>query len=255
MLEKLRPEREWQWAACGKHPAAKDYFTVGQDFPLRASFSTWIETGYQVAVSKRDRSAKHLWRFWTREARRDNVVCGIIRDSVDGIGRPYPLLIIGTGPMKDWAVQWDLVPLACDAAWTAMEDLSTGNLANLRDLDEEVRNVKRPVAEWLQLARKRELFRDFESPPVGHAKGTMPGLTENVEYFSMAQFSRRDTRELAGLYHSFMRAHVEAAPTTTFMGGTTDGRFIIFFRRPLTPSDFITLWSIGSDESPVRNYQ
>ena len=50
MLEGLRSERRWQWAAYGKHPAARDYFKVGQGFPLVDSFSGWVENGYQASI-------------------------------------------------------------------------------------------------------------------------------------------------------------------------------------------------------------
>ena len=242
MLERLRPERQWQWAAYGKHPAAKDYFTLGQGFPLLVSFSGWIENGYQVLVSKEKPSGSRCsWRFWTREARRDNVVCGIICESTDGLARPYPLLIIGTGPLKDWSAQWDLVPLACDAAWTHMENVSTRTFGDLRELEEEVRSLRVPVGDWLELARKRERFREPES-----FGATMAALAEGTEYFfPMAQIPLRERTEAVSLYHSLMRSRVETAPNATFMGGSTEKPYMAFFRRPLSQADFIRLWSMA----------
>jgi type VI secretion system protein VasJ len=251
MLERLRSERRWQWAAYGKHPAAKDYFTIGREFPLLSSFSGWIENGYQVLASKTNPvPARRSWRFWTREARRENIVCGVVRDSNDSLGRPYPLLIIGTGPLKNWVSQWDLVPLACESVWGLMEYLCAKAFADLRELEEDVQNIIPPAVEWLELARKRESFEDLGPLQLGELEGDASGLSERMDCFiPIAQHPPRFHFELIGLYHSFVRARIEAAPSAVFMGGTAEKSYVAFFRRPLAPSDFIRLWSITSLEN------
>jgi type VI secretion system protein VasJ len=246
MLERLRSERRWQWAAYGKHPIAKDYFTIGQGFPLLNSFAGGMENGYQVLASKDNLAkARHSWRFWTREARRDNVVCGVIRDSSDSLGRPYPLLIIGTGPLKDWVGQWDLVPLACDNAWSLMEYISGKIFGDLRELEEEVQKLVPPAADWLGWARKREVFAELEPPRLDELLGLTSGLPERTECFvPVTQLPPRDRFELICLYHSFVKARVEGPPNTVFTGGTDDSTYAAFFRRPLAASDFIRLWYV-----------
>ena len=44
------------WAACGKHPAARDFFRVGQDFPLLKIFSGWVDDGYNMLAQKNNNS-------------------------------------------------------------------------------------------------------------------------------------------------------------------------------------------------------
>ncbi len=250
MLERIRSERRWQWAAYGKHPAAKDYFRVGQEFPLVNSFSGWIENGYQVLVSRtRPFKARHSWRFWTREARRENVVCGVVRDSSDSLGRPYPLLVMGSGPLKDWVSQWDLVPLACESAWSQMEALSEKAFSDLRELEEGVQNIVPPSVQWLELAREREGFRELGSQEIEVLETGTAGLSERMDCFiSLDQATPGDRLQLTGLYHSFVRARMEAVPSVIFIGGTEEKALVAFFRRPLAPSDFIRLWSITSEE-------
>jgi len=250
MLEKIRSERRWQWAAYGKHPAAKDYFKIGQDFPLLNSFSGWIENGYQVLASKDNPiKARRSWRFWARESRRENLVCGLVRDSNDSLGRPYPLLIIGTGPLKDWSSQWDLVPLACEKAWGQMEYLSAKTFNDLRELEAEVQNISPPAAEWLELARKRESFEEIASLNLSEMGGGTSSLKERMEcVIPLDRVPPRDPLELAGLCHSLLRARIETAPSAIFMGGTVERPFVAFFRRPLSPSDFIHLWSVASEK-------
>ena len=143
MLGRIRVERRWQWLAHGKHPSARDYFKIGADFPLGRAFSEWAGKGYEGIVTKnRSVSGQASWRFWTREARRDHVVCGILRDSSDAFGRPYPLLVMGSGPVAGWDTNWDLVPFACENAWVQMEYLSARPFIDLRTFEAEVQKFQ-----------------------------------------------------------------------------------------------------------------
>ena len=249
MLEKIKSERRWQWAAYGKHPAAKDYFKIGHEFPLLNSFSGWIENGYQVLASKDNSTkARRSWRFWAKEARRDNLACGMVRDSNDSLGRPYPLLIIGTGPLKGWVSQWDLVPLACESVWDQMEYLSMKTFNDLRELDEGVQDIVPPAIEWLELARKREGYDELRPLEISQLEEGISSLSERMDCFILLdQMPPRDDFELIGLYHSLLRARMEVAPSAIFVGGTAQKPYIAVFRRPLAPSDFIRLWSITSE--------
>ncbi len=38
-------KKSWSWIAHGKHPAAKDYFRVGEDLPIFRAFSDWVDKG------------------------------------------------------------------------------------------------------------------------------------------------------------------------------------------------------------------
>jgi type VI secretion system protein VasJ len=249
MLEKIRSQRRWQWVAYGKHPAAKDCIKLGQDFPLLNSFTNWIENGYQVlACRSNPAKARCSWRFWAREARKENLVCGVARDSNDSLGRPYPLVIMGTGPLKDWVSQWDLVPLACESVWGQMEYLSTKTFSDLRELVEGVQSIVPPAPEWLELARKREGFEELGSIGLSEPAGGISSLADRMEYsISLAEAPDRDPFELIGLYHSFVRARREAAPSATFMAVPAGRAYVAFFKRPLAPTDFIYLWSITED--------
>jgi type VI secretion system protein VasJ len=249
MLEGLRSERRWQWAAYGKHPVAKDYFKVGQDFPLLNSFSGWIESGYEKVASKnKSAGVRRSWRFWTREARRENVVCGVLRDSTDSFGRPYPLLIMGTGPLKDWVNEWDLVPLACENTWGQIEYLLTRTFSDLKKLEEEVQNIRPPAAEWSELAKRRESFKGLTSRDLGRLNGQTSSLSESMERFILLdQGPSHDQFELIGLCHLLVKSRTEMAPNAIFMGGTLEKTYCAFFRRPLAPSDFIQLWSVPAE--------
>jgi len=87
----------------GKHPVAMDYFHLGTSAPLVNAFGAWIENGYQKVVSPaRNGLALHSWRFWARGIQKGHIACGVVRDSSDSTGRPYPLLVMGIGKLPGW---------------------------------------------------------------------------------------------------------------------------------------------------------
>ncbi len=121
------------------------------------SFSDWVEKGYKKLAIKRNTSYELLsWRFWTKEFHKDVIVCGLIRDSSDSIGRPYPLLIMGEGPLKDWQDHLDLLPFACEKPWSQLEYISSQMFKDLKKLTAEIYNIQPPYPEWSEFNIKKE---------------------------------------------------------------------------------------------------
>ncbi len=251
MLGLIRSERRWQWAAYGKHPSAKDYFKVGQYFPLLDSFLDWIEKGYYALASKKPVQGLCSWRFWTRESRKQNLVCGLIRDSNDSYGRPYPLLIIGTGPLKDWEDQWDLLPYACERTWSQVEYLSTHIFSDIKKLEVEVQNIRPPHPEWSEFTAKRADFRELNlTLDLSEQKNqveSLSGKSEGFIYLDSRMFPDQSTR--INFCHLLLKRHLKFIPNVIFMGGTIDKTFLVFYKRPLTPSDFMQLWSVSPSDN------
>ena len=42
----------WNWAAVGKHPALKDYFTLGVLRQVGQGFREWVQAGYERASAR-----------------------------------------------------------------------------------------------------------------------------------------------------------------------------------------------------------
>ncbi|MCJ7581703.1 MAG: type VI secretion system-associated protein TagF, partial [Candidatus Aminicenantes bacterium] len=97
----------WNWAVCGKHPVARDYFRISLSTSLLGAFESWFEKGYQV-LSKQRKAARtvYSWRFWARGIKKGNLICGVGKDSGDSIDRRYPLLIMGDGFLDGWEEDW-----------------------------------------------------------------------------------------------------------------------------------------------------
>jgi type VI secretion system protein VasJ len=244
VLGRLKAERVWQWGAYGKQPWARDYFKVGKVFPLLNGFADWIEKGYTSIAGRNTATARqHSWRFWTREARQDHIVCGVIRDSADALGRPYPFMVIGTGPLEGWEKNWELVPFACDNAWVQAEYLSTKAFSDPGTLGSEVSGIRSPVPSWSKFTEQRDGITKTEAtapvPPLASLAGT--------EVFLRIDEQSYDCFQTIVQCHSALKERSSGTPNAVFMGGTLNRTYFVQFSRPLNVSDFAHLWSIENE--------
>jgi len=249
MLGAIRADRGWKWSAYGKHPAARDYFRIGDDVPLSGAFSLWVERGYTRFVAGGKPSGPPAsWRFWTRETAQDHIACGILKDSADAVGRPYPLLIMGSGPARDWDNHWDLVPFVCDAAWTEIEYISARSFGDVKSLEREILKVKGLSADWRELTEKRKNSGKVGPEALGVLKTRVHSLsdTEPVLCLDGEQCGYFD---LIDACHRLLRADSKEPPSAVFMGGTLLHTYLAVFRRPLTDSDFLKLWSLAGEKT------
>ena len=239
-LTKLSPS--WMWADCGNHPAARDFFRVGQNFPLLRIFSGWVDDGYNMLAQKNNNSMLNSWRFWAKGAVPESLICGLVKDSSDSIGRNYPFLIIGTGFLRGWEEQWDLMPLACENIWSEIEYITTQKFNDLKKLETEVKNIRQPQPEWQELRSKKDSFHDDVS-----TFQEISGLSQEKKeiLIPLDQDSHHDQNLLISHWHSLFRNSVKMIPNTVFMGESFGRSFVGFYKRPLTPFDFIQLWMAG----------
>ena len=254
MLGSLDSTQHWNWASCGKHPVAKDYFNLGQPFPLMSSFSDWIEKGYETFSSTAKKEQRYSsWRFWARDFTKELLVCGLVRESSDSLGRPYPLLIMGTGPLKGWQLYWDFLPFACENTWNHLEYVSAQMFKNLKDLEAGIQLIKPPSPEWSAFIDRRKKFIDFDKNSENKSlplklqelERQASILSEKKEGFISLELSPLyDQVVLISLWHFLFKKHSKEMPISIFIGGTLEEAFLSFFKRPLLKSDFVQLWSI-----------
>ena len=100
-------KKTWNWIGSGKHPAAGDYFKVGQFTPVLDAVAGWLENGFGRWIEARKEASgspysQNSWRFWIRGPKTDCLVVGVVKDSSDSLGRPFPLLIAGAGLLLLW---------------------------------------------------------------------------------------------------------------------------------------------------------
>ena len=254
----MRTEPVWSWAACGKHPAARDFLRIGQDQPLVQSFSEWAAKGYQVLTSQGNAGKDPLsWRFWARGGPKGTLVCGLIRDSSDSLGRCYPLLIMGGGLLQDWEDCWDLLPFACEKTWSEFEYISTRIFQDFDILKKNVENIEPPEPRWTDFREKRKASLGGEAIadiPIllndnDILKGQVRLLTDKSEgIVSLDQKPFHDQLEVVSCMHALLKQQTAVAPSAVFVGGTVDKSFLALFQRPLLTDDFVRLWSIPMED-------
>jgi type VI secretion system protein VasJ len=262
MLESITGSTQnWSWGAYGKHPVANDYFRVGKKLPLMNLFADWVDKGYPAVASKENNlKGRCSWRFWARGSGKQDIVCGVIMNSSDSLGRPYPLLIMGTGQLKYWDDQWDLLPLAVEKTWSQIEYLSSRMFNDVKDLETSVRNIRPPHPEWPEFIEKRRAIVDVGTP-INHEdlipnfrkmKEQAVRLSAQLEGFiSLDQKTSHDEFTLILLWHFLFKSSGKNVPNAVFIGGTMEKTYLAFFNRPLNSSDFVHLWSFpleGAEE-------
>ncbi|MBW2318628.1 MAG: DUF2094 domain-containing protein [Deltaproteobacteria bacterium] len=233
--------KSWQWTAYGKHPAARDYFVVGRSMPMAKAFSDWVDKGYQILASKRSSSFGCSFRFWARGAKKETLVLGIGKDSSDSVGRPYPLLIMGTGPLEGWTEQWELLPLAFEKTWSQMEYLSARRFSNFKEFEVGIQMLKSPLSHWSE----------FDSESLNLTDGDFEGLEKKVASLSKEKAflvgldgeGIDDVSLASQLWHSLLKKHNRDIPHAVFVGGTTDEVSLGVYRRALNSRDFVELWT------------
>lgn len=256
MLDTLEDGQNWQWAAFGKHPTAKDYFRLGQETPFVEGLFGWVEKGYQLLTTNENAAPDFCsWRFWVREAGKNSLVCGVVRVSSDSLGRPYPLVIMGSGDLGNWQDNWDLLPFAGERTWRQIEYLGANLFTDFKKLEEEIRTIRPPDANWPEHAEKRKALNRIGSAldpyasflDIRELKKLAATNTDKSEVFVSLDRGPCDDKIMhVSLWHLLARESIKAVPNAMFMGGTLDKAYLAAIKRPLKPVDFIQLWSVSS---------
>jgi type VI secretion system protein VasJ len=249
----MKPKHEWSWYAAGKHPVAGDYFEIGSRDPMFQAFGQWAAGGYRKLGAARDKdNIQNSWRFWAKGVRKKHLMCGVGRDSCDSFGRSFPLVILGTGPLKNWEANWELLPVALENTWNRIEYLGAKRLLNLKQLEDEVQMLASPPGNWSELKTKPDR--------VGHnspGKGGMPSAwrkkAQNLNQVSTQAFASielgdvplDDRARTIVEWHVALKERSNVAPNAIFMGGNFEKTYLVLFKRPLREDDFIQLWSMG----------
>ncbi|UCE35079.1 MAG: DUF2094 domain-containing protein, partial [Deltaproteobacteria bacterium] len=206
-----------------------DYFQLGGVAPLSRAFSAWIESGYQRLLTKNLVDRKfHSWRFWARGIRKGHIACGVGRDSSDSAGRPYPLLIMGTGTLPGWEENWDLLTSLFEGIWIQIEYLASRPLANLNELESKISQFDRPIEDWSAVAarglRAQGLGHGHDqnghtSPWGGIGRGVEALLTRSEFLAPIDSHHDGDASALVGFWNRALKSRTDIVPNAFFVGG------------------------------------
>ncbi len=251
MLGKIMGWDRWSWAAFGKHPSVRDYFQISLDSPLAKAFAQWVETGFAKVPEPTQRNGVCSWRFWSRGLKHGVLVCGLGKSSGDGVGRPYPMMLLGEGILEQWEPSWNLLPFALAATWDKMEYIAARRMEHIAQLEADLQRMETPAPGWQKtLTMASGALSDRESEPV--KKLIMSEIREKARLLQAEQKliipldagSPGDPLQMAGAWHQALRSHFDGPPNTVFMGGRPDKAFLVLYSRPLMVDDFVELWSL-----------
>ncbi len=248
MLGLLKPKIDWKWAACGKHPAAKDYFAFRVATPLMKAFSEWVERGYRdFTGSNKKAFGQSSWRFWSRGTRKGELLCGLLKDSSDGIGRPYPLLVMGSGVIKGWENGWASLFQALSSVWNQMEHISSRRFDHLNQLEVEVGNLPNPAPN--ERGPKPAQETGLQEKQTARQKALQ--LTDNGElWLALDGCSAADPTSAVQVWGALLADQGIETPNALFMGGIPERLALALYKRSLNAGDFTRLWSLADVEEP-----
>jgi len=252
----MNQENTWQFAAFGKHPVVKDYVKIGENSSFTEGFAEWVENGYGALTSKSKASPEFCsWRFWTKGSGKDSIICGVIRESSDSLGRPYPFFIMGTGMLQGWEDNWDLLPIACENTWVQLEYLATHKFDDVKNIEAEMEKLRPPVGPWSLHSGKKVALNEIGSPldpyasfiDLNQLNKQAAGLAGKTEIFvSLDRGSCTDKILPVSLWHNIFKDTIKSVPSAMFLGGTLDKSYMAAFKRALSAGDFVQLWSVSS---------
>lgn len=249
MLGIGRFNHSWQWGACGKHPVARDYFKISTNTPAFDALESWVQKGYAALTKKRDTDpAICSWRFWAKGLKKGELVSGIVKDSCDTIGRPYPLLVIGNGKLDGWEKNWESLPFLFEKYWKALEYMASRRLEGVGDFEKALKAVKAPEnnLSHLLLGLKYHLEQDQGADADDHQFHSAAGVLSR-ELMALIPIDARDLHlspVLAGRAGAFLKRYEAEAPNAFFIGGAGEKNYLAVFRRPLNTADFIRIWTL-----------
>lgn len=218
----------WAWGASGKHPVVSDFIRIGQDTQALRTFSRWVDDGFGRLAASRE---FHSWRFLSRGEGADGLSCGLVRDSLDRAGRPFPLLVVGSGRLEGWDRVWERLPIALDVLWARIEFICSKRASDLSELKGDINALPAPALNDAGQATGR--YSGETAPEIeggGMCSVVLTGSDDHMEEV---------VRRLGGI-----RARLSMTPEAVFMGGTAARSFLVAFARSLSGDDFVRLWTM-----------
>ncbi|MCJ8501795.1 type VI secretion system-associated protein TagF [Desulfatitalea alkaliphila] len=245
MLGLNRTRRSWQWHAAGKHPVAPDFIHLRGGTPILEVVADWMTKGYDALAGRPQSmvSRYHLWRFWLQGGQADHLICGVVKDSSDRLGRPHPLMIAGSGPLAHWQRRWPLLAVQLDPLWEEVEQTAARRFDNLRDFGDAVARLGRPAADENTVA----------APPSAPIAAERLADCQNAlqsdgrAFIALDDDLAVDPLAKVVAWHTQLDRCCPEVPRAVFIGGPLERAHLVIFRHALATADFIRLWRMHAD--------
>ena len=127
LLGKGCPMADIRWFLSGKHPMFADYLNLGSPSSLALTFNKWVIQGFEQFIGTGGLPKQGCsYRFWGRTGERHGLILGLLKESTDSVGRPFPLLILGTSSLPDWQKHRSRLISHLEGIWSRLEEIAAG---------------------------------------------------------------------------------------------------------------------------------
>ena len=172
------------------------------------------------------------------------LACGVIRTSCDSAGRPFPLLLMGTGRLEKWEENWGFLPFACEGIWGRLEQLATKNYASFAQLQEDMLLLRPPPSSWSEMdSSKREILDRQGAMPEWNGSAASLGSGREI-FLPLRTANINDLFTLISHLHFFLKEKINTVPNSLFLGGLLEHATLALFQRPLSRVDFEQMWMV-----------
>ena len=247
MLGIGKPHKKWQWGVCGKHPVARDYFKISRATPAFEAFEKWVQRGYaDVSKDAGHDTAVRSWRFWAKGLKKE-LIAGLVKDSCDTLGRPFPLLVVGGGMLDGWERHWECLPVFFEKLWESLEYMTARRLDGLSDLENGVLSIQLPENDPQRFCVIKDTLSRILPASDPDRRMSQPSdgtFKKKMAVIPMVELGEQGYSSWAGAWSALSKSYAEEAPNAVFVGGTVKKHYVVFFRRPINTADFAFLWSL-----------
>nr|WP_319490564.1 type VI secretion system-associated protein TagF [uncultured Desulfobacter sp.] len=236
MLEIADTAYQFKISAFGKHPAFDDFFSIQVESPITRALVAWIEKAVGQHPPAHQKATSCSYRFWTKGIKNYDLTLGLVRDSSDRMGRPYPLLITAGVAIKNWQKTWQDIFSIFEPVFRTFEASAAGRHDDFKSFETELRNIN-------------------------VQRVNAPGKTVDKLPHSILAFYKQDGKEnrlslpVSKLLAAFENTGVKPdtwgffkkyppIPGAVFLGGVPDMPMIHMFNRPLRAQDFNRLFEL-----------
>ncbi len=139
-----RKKGGWTPYLWGKHPSFRDFVETGSPGIMAQALRQWMDRSFAASASamKEQGFSGTCWRFLIRGRGSNDAAFGLVKESSDAIGRPYPLLLVMEGALEGLSGQIVQVLKRLEPAWMAMEQVAAGSYRSGQELARAVEGLK-----------------------------------------------------------------------------------------------------------------
>jgi type VI secretion system ImpM family protein len=138
--------KSWQWFCYGKQPSFPDYISIGEHAALADAYKNWAVGGFEALPRANGSTLPDCnYRFWSKGLGHDGLAFGCLQSSVDSLGRPFFLLIIGMATIPGWQQMWTNLQVGLNEQWQQLSAVGRGRYQTPSEMLTDLKKIPAAV--------------------------------------------------------------------------------------------------------------